>query len=111
MSQIVSLGAQDFAYIRENDCFFVDKTDFIREWWENKDAVTLIIRPRRFGKTLNLSMIQRYFEKTEKINAYLFDGLKISQTEAFYQANQGQFPVISLSLNRIGKAVTVDQIF
>lgn len=58
MSQTVSLGAQDFAYIRENDCFLVDKTDFIREWWENKDAVTLITRPRRFGKTLNLSMME-----------------------------------------------------
>ena len=61
MSQTVSLGAQDFAYIRENDCFFVDKTDFIREWWENKDAVTLITRPRRFGKTLNLSMMECFF--------------------------------------------------
>ena len=65
MSQTVSLGAQDFAYIRENDCFFVDKTDFIREWWENKDAVTLITRPRRFGKTLNLSMMECFFTRTE----------------------------------------------
>ena len=51
MCQTVSLGTQDFAYIRENNCFLVDKTDFIREWWENKDAVTLITRPRRFGKS------------------------------------------------------------
>lgn len=50
MSKTVSLGVQDFAYIRENNCFFVDKTDFIRKWWENKDSVTLITRPRRFGK-------------------------------------------------------------
>ena len=57
MSQTVSLGAQDFAYIRENNCFFVDKTDFIREWWENKDSVTLITRPRRFGKTLNIGVV------------------------------------------------------
>lgn len=61
MRRTVSLGAQDFSYIREQDCFLVDKTDFIREWWENKDAVTLITRPRRFGKTLNLSMLDCFF--------------------------------------------------
>ena len=50
MAKTVSMGTQDFSFLRENDCFYIDKTDFIREWWENQDEVTLITRPRRFGK-------------------------------------------------------------
>lgn len=61
MKPTISIGMQDFEFLRENKCFFVDKTDFIKEWWENKDAVTLITRPRRFGKTLNLSMLNCFF--------------------------------------------------
>ena len=57
MARTVAIGIQDFSELRVNDCFYIDKTDFIREWWENMDSVTLITRPRRFGKTLNLSMI------------------------------------------------------
>ena len=53
----ISIGIQDFAALREQNCFLVDKTDFIKSWWESKDVVTLITRPRRFGKTLNLSML------------------------------------------------------
>ena len=52
MKSVISIGNQDFISIRKNNCFYIDKTDFIREWWDNQDSVTLITRPRRFGKTL-----------------------------------------------------------
>ena len=61
MGRTISIGAQSFEFIRKNECFFVDKTELIREWWENADAVTLITRPRRFGKTLNLDMMNCFF--------------------------------------------------
>ena len=100
MSQTVSLGAQDFAYIRENNCFLVDKTDFIREWWENKDAVTLITRPRRFGKTLNLSMMECFFSVAYKNRNDLFEGLSIWKKEE-YRKFQGTYPVIFMSFANI----------
>lgn len=100
MSQTVSLGAQDFAYIRENNCFLVDKTDFIREWWENKDAVTLITRPRRFGKTLNLSMMECFFSVAYKNRNDLFEGLSIWKKEE-YRKLQGTYPVIFMSFANI----------
>ena len=59
MPRTVSIGRQDFASIITNGYFYVDKTNFIKEWWENGDSVTLITRPRRFGKTLNMSMVKR----------------------------------------------------
>lgn len=61
MKKVVSIGNQDFPSIRERDAFYVDKTSFIREWWDNQDKVTLITRPRRFGKTLNMSMVESFF--------------------------------------------------
>ena len=63
MGKTISIGAQSFEFIRKNDCFFIDKSDLIREWWDNQDAVTLITRPRRFGKTLNLDMLNCFFSK------------------------------------------------
>lgn len=98
------IGIEDFKELIDKGYCFIDKTLLIKNLLDHRSKVSLFARPRRFGKTLNLSMIQRYFEKTEKSNAYLFDGLKISQTEAFYQANQGQFPVISLSLKCMKQA-------
>lgn len=100
MRQTVSLGAQDFAYIRENNCFLVDKTDFIREWWENKDAVTLITRPRRFGKTLNLSMMECFFSVSYEGRSDLFEGLSIWKKEE-YRKLQGTYPVIYMSFANI----------
>ena len=100
MSQTVSLGAQDFAYIRENNCFFVDKTDFIREWWENKDSVTLITRPRRFGKTLNLSMMECFFSVAYEKRSDLFQGLSIWKSEEYHKL-QGTYPVIYMSFANI----------
>lgn len=61
MARTVSIGVQDFEKIRENDNFYIDKTDLIRQWWESSDEVTLITRPRRFGKTLNMSMLEKFF--------------------------------------------------
>ena len=61
MGRTVAIGIQDFSKIREKNCFYVDKTSFIREWWESGDDVTLITRPRRFGKTLNISMTEQFF--------------------------------------------------
>lgn len=61
MARTVSIGHQNFSTLRENDYFYIDKTGFIREWWENGDSVTLIARPRRFGKTLTMSMVEQFF--------------------------------------------------
>ena len=61
MARTVGIGKQDFEKVRINDNFYVDKTDFIRQWWEADDDVTLITRPRRFGKTLNMSLVEKFF--------------------------------------------------
>lgn len=61
MSRTVGIGHQNFGDLIENNNFYIDKTLFIKEWWENNDAVTLITRPRRFGKTLNLNMLECFF--------------------------------------------------
>ena len=77
MARTVSIGAQDFAELITKNNFYVDKTNFIKEWWENKDAVTLITRPRRFGKTLNMSMIQQFFSVDYAGRSDLFENLSI----------------------------------
>lgn len=91
------IGVEDFKRLVDNGYYFVDKTLMIKELLENKETVNLFTRPRRFGKTLNMSMLQRFFEATEKSNAYLFDGLKITAYPE-YMAYQGKYPVISISL-------------
>ena len=68
------IGVEDFKRLVDNGYYFVDKTLMIKELLENKESVNLFTRPRRFGKTLNMSMLQRFFEATENSNAYLFDG-------------------------------------
>lgn len=73
----VSVGKQDFASMRENNYFYIDKTEFIREWWESGDDVTLITRPRRFGKTFNLSTVNCFFSTRYVNREDLFRGLKI----------------------------------
>lgn len=92
----ISIGKQDFASLRERDCFYIDKTDFIREWWENQDDITLISRPRRFGKTLNLNMLECFFSCEFAGRGALFDGLSIWQREK-YRALQGTYPVVFLT--------------
>lgn len=97
------IGVEDFKRLVDNEYYFVDKTLMIKELLENKGTVNLFTRPRRFGKTLNMSMLQRFFEATEKSNAYLFDGLKIAAYPE-YMAYQGQYPVISVSLKSMKQA-------
>ena len=100
MAKTISIGAQDFAYIREKDCFYVDKTDFIRQWWGGGDVVTLITRPRRFGKTLNMSMLDYFFSNKYEGRGDLFEGLSIWEDEK-YRKLQGTYPVIFLSFANI----------
>ena len=97
------IGVEDFKRLVDNEYYFVDKTLMIKELLENKETVNLFTRPRRFGKTLNMSMLQRFFEATEKSNAYLFDGLKIAAYPE-YMVYQGQYPVISISLKSMKRA-------
>lgn len=106
MPKVISIGAQYFSDLREKDCFYVDKTYFIKEWWEKKDIVTLITRPRRFGKTLNMSMTECFFSIKYKGRGDLFEGLSIWEDEK-YRALQGTYPVIFLSFAGV-KAVNYE---
>ena len=100
MAKVISIGNQSFESIREKDNFYIDKTNFIREWWDNDDTVTLITRPRRFGKTLNMSMLECFFSNKYKDRGDLFEGLKIWNDEK-YRKLQGTYPVIFLSFAEI----------
>ena len=100
MARTVGIGIQNYNEIIENDCFYIDKTDFIREWWESRDSVTLITRPRRFGKTLNMSMVEQFFSVNYAGRGDLFEGLSIWQEEK-YRDLQGTYPVISLSFANV----------
>ena len=83
MAKVISIGNQSFESIRKDNCFYIDKTSFIKEWWENKDNVTLITRPRRFGKTLNMSMLECFFSNKYKDRGDLFEGLEIWNDEKY----------------------------
>lgn len=100
MKKNVGIGHQDFEVIRKEHCFYIDKTQFIEKWWKEKDVVTLITRPRRFGKTLNVSMIEAFFSVQYKDREDLFEGLKIWEKEDFRDL-QGTYPVINLSFANI----------
>ncbi len=100
MGRTVAIGIQNFNEIIENNCFYVDKTSFIKEWWESRDAVTLITRPRRFGKTLTMSMVEQFFSVDYAGRSDLFDKKDIWQ-EISYRELQGTYPVISLSFARV----------
>ncbi len=100
MARTVGIGQQDFADIRRDDLFYIDKTHFIKEWWESRDSVTLITRPRRFGKTLTMSMVDHFFSIKYSDESGIFDGLKISD-EKKYRSMQGTWPVISISFANV----------
>ena len=100
MARTIGIGLQNFEKIIRNNCFYVDKTDFIREWWESMDDVTLITRPRRFGKTLNMGMVEQFFSIDYADRGDLFEGLSIWNYEK-YRNLQGTYPVISLSFANI----------
>lgn len=119
MARVVSIGAQDFEALITNNCFYVDKTLFIKEWWESYDIVTLIMRPRRFGKTLNMNMLKRFFSVKYRDQGAVFEGLNIweeksSDREKFpdgnykYRELQGTYPVLSLSFADV-KQTTSDE--
>ena len=119
MARVVSIGAQDFEALITNNCFYVDKTLFIKEWWESYDIVTLIMRPRRFGKTLNMNMLERFFSVKYRDQGAVFEGLNIweeksSDREKFpdgnykYRELQGTYPVLSLSFADV-KQTTSDE--
>lgn len=92
----VGIGHQNFEKVRMRNIFYVDKTKFIKEWWESEDEVTLIARPRRFGKTLNMSMLEKFFSVEYAGRADLFEGLSIWEEEK-YRKLQGTWPVLFVS--------------
>jgi len=100
MARIVSIGEQDFGELLREDSFYIDKTYFIKEWWENRDKVTLIARPRRFGKTLTMSMLDHFFSIRHAGSGDLFEGLSVWEDEK-YRKLQGTHPVIFLSFASI----------
>ena len=100
MPETVAIGIQDFAELRKRQCFYIDKTNFIKEWWESEDDVTLITRPRRFGKTLNISMMEAFFSIRYEGRGDLFEGLSVWNEEK-YRELQGTYPVISISFATI----------
>lgn len=106
MARNVAIGIQDFGDLIQKKCFYIDKTMLIKEWWESNDSVTLINRPRRFGKTLNMSMLEQFFSIKYAGRGELFEGLAIWSEEA-YHALQGTWPVISLSFASV-KEVTLE---
>lgn len=100
MARTVSIGRQDFEKIRINNNFYIDKTHLIRQWWEAEDDVTLINRPRRFGKTLNMSMLEQFFSVKYAGRSDLFEGLSVWEEEK-YRLLQGTYPVIALSFAKV----------
>ncbi|MBR1710276.1 MAG: AAA family ATPase [Clostridia bacterium] len=106
MKQVIAIGLQDFESLRMNNRFYVDKTSLIRDWWNGGDTVTLITRPRRFGKTLNMSMLNCFFSNKYANRRELFEGLQVWE-DADLRKQQGKWPVIFLSFADI-KAVTFE---
>lgn len=102
MAKPVGIGYQDFEQLKTDHVFYVDKTMFIKEWWDNRDIVTLITRPRRFGKTLTMDMAEKFFSVKYKNRGDLFEGLAIWQEEQ-YRELQGTYPIISLSFANVKK--------
>ena len=100
MARTVSIGTQDFEKMIQRNCFYVDKTGFIKEWWESEDEVTLITRPRRFGKTLNMSMLNCFFSNKYADRGELFEKLEIWK-DGKYREIQGTYPVIFMSFAEI----------
>ena len=109
MPKVIGIGKQRYDRIIENNLFYIDKTMFIKEWWENQDDVTLITRPRRFGKTLNMDMLKCFFSNEYKDRGDLFEGLDIWKEEK-YREIQGTYPVIFLSFAKIKQNTYEDAI-
>ncbi len=108
-TRVVSIGSQDFEKLVSRNSFYVDKTHFIKEWWESEDDVTLITRPRRFGKTLLMSMVEKFFSLGRESKAGLFEGLRIFEEDR-YREIQGTYPVIFLSFASI-KSISFESFY
>ena len=100
----VPIGIEDFKEIIDRECYFVDKSLMIRDILDSGAKVTLFTRPRRFGKTLNMSMLRYFFEKSEYDNSYLFNDLAIAKAGEKCLSHMGQYPVISISLKGMKQA-------
>lgn len=100
MARTIGIGNQDFSAIRKNNYFYVDKTAFIKDWWESGASVTLVARPRRFGKTLTMSMVEQFFSIRYQDRSDLFEGLDVWKDKD-YHALQGTYPVISLTFANV----------
>ena len=100
MKMKLATGIQSFEKIRTKNLFYIDKTEFIKKWWESEDDVTLITRPRRFGKTLNMSMLDCFFSLQYADRGDLFKGLSIWK-EKEYRQLQGNYPVVNLSFANV----------
>lgn len=100
MGRTVAIGIQSYNEIIEKNYFYVDKTAFIKEWWDSGDSVTLITRPRRFGKTLNMSMVEQFFSVRYAGRSDLFEGKTIWEDKSYHDL-QGTYPVISISFANI----------
>ena len=107
MARVIGIGHQDFGQLIQANCFYIDKTEFIRQWWENEDVVTLITRPRRFGKTLTMSMLEHFFSVRYAGEDAYFAGLSIWKEEKYRQL-QGTYPVISLSFASVKETTFSD---
>ncbi len=100
MARKLGIGHQDFETVITTNNFYIDKTLFIKEWWENNDTVTLIARPRRFGKTLNMRMVEQFFSLEYADKKELFQGLNIWKDKTF-RILHGTCPVIFLSFANV----------
>ena len=109
MAGTVAIGIQQFNEIRKKGYFYIDKTAFIREWWETGADVTLITRPRRFGKTLNMSMLNCFFSNRYVGRSDLFEGLSVWEDEKYRQL-QGTYPVIFLSFADVKQTDYIDAV-
>ena len=97
----IGIGVSDFKMLIKKDCYFIDKSLFIKNIIDNKSNVALITRPRRFGKTLNMSMLRYYFDCTQKDSKELFEGLKIMEQGEEYTSKQGHMPCIYMTLKDV----------
>ena len=99
--QGIGIGISDFKMLRIRDNYFIDKTLYIKDIIDNQSGVILVTRPRRFGKTLNMSMLRYYFDCTQKDSKELFKGLKIMEQEEKYTSKLGYYPCIYMTLKDV----------
>ncbi len=100
----IGIGVSDFKMLRVRDNYYIDKTMYIKDIIDNQSGVILITRPRRFGKTLNMSMLRYYFDCRQKVNKELFEGLKIMTQDEKYTSKLGYYPVIYLTLKDVSES-------